>query len=341
VSEVEKVIMGSDTDNNLQTRAIEWHVRLRHGDDAAWDAFADWLAQDLRHREAYEAIEQTDLAIDPLLRHVVFPETAHDAVKSTGTPVPESPPRSLPRSLPPSRRWRLAGGVLAASIAVVVAFLPQLASSRYEVTTGPGQRQTVALDATTQVMLNGSTRMTFDRKNPRFASLASGEALFRVHHDDAKPFTLEVANNRIQDVGTVFNVVRDSSQVRVAVAEGKVIYSTQAQAVPLDAGQALLARSDSATVRVTTTPITSVGAWQNGRLVYSGEPLSQVAADLGRSLGVNIVVSPTIVDRPFSGAIVLDGAGPEQLKRLKLALNVDLEAGPTGWTMKPVDDGGR
>ena len=318
-------------DNNLQTRAIEWHVRLRHGDDATWDAFADWLAQDPRHREAYEVIERTDLAIEPLLPKAVFPETAHDADHETTTSTPVFR----------SRRWWLAGGALAASIAAVAVLVPQLVSGRYEVTTGPGQRQTVALDATTQVMLNGSTRMTFDRKNPRFASLTDGEALFRVHHDNAKPFTLEIGNNRIEDVGTVFNVVRDSTQVRVAVAEGKVIYTTQAQAVPLDAGQALLARADSATLHVTTTPIVSIGAWQKGRLVYSGERLSQVAADLGRSLGVHIAVSAAIEDRPFSGAITLDGMGPEQLKRLSLALNVDLEGGPAGWTMKPLDDGGR
>jgi transmembrane sensor len=321
--------MGSGTGNNLQTRAIEWHVRLRHGDDATWAAFEDWLALDPRHREAYEVIEQTDLAIEPLLPHVVFPETADDADKPADTPM------SL------LRRWWLVGGALAASIAAVVTFLLPLVSNRYEVTTGPGQRQTVELDATTQVILNGSTRMTFDRKNPRFASLASGEALFRVHHDNAKPFTLEIGNTRIQDVGTAFNVVRDSSQVRVAVAEGKVIYSTPAEAVSLGAGQALLARSDSAPLRVTTTPIASVGAWQKGQLVYSGEPLSQVAADLGRSLGVHIVVSSAIADRPFSGAIALDGAGSEQLERLKAALNVNLEAEPKGWTMKPIDDGGR
>jgi transmembrane sensor len=320
-------------DNNLQTRAIEWHIRLRRGDDATWDAFADWLAQDPRHREAYDVIERTDLAIEPLLPKAVFPETAQGADRATIT--------SKNTAVSGSRRWWLAGGALAASIAAVALLLPQLASGRYEVTTGPGQRQKVALDATTQVMLNGSTRMTFDRKNPRFASLTAGEALFRVHHDNAKPFTLEIGNNRIKDVGTVFNVVRDSTQVRVAVAEGKVIYTTQAQAVPLDAGQALLARADSATVRVTTTPIVSIGAWQNGRLVYSGERLSQVAADLGRSLGVHIAVSPAIEDRPFSGAITLHGASPEQLKRLSLALNVDLEEGPTGWTMKPLDDGGR
>ena len=355
--------MGSDTDNNLQTRAIEWHVRLRHGDDATWDAFADWLAQDPRHREAYEVIERTDLAIEPLLAQVVSPVVSQavssavspaaareiaPAVDGTTTPRASQARRwwlvaGAPASR--SRQWWVAGGALAASIAavavLVAVFLPQSAANRYQVSTGPGQRQTVALDATTEVMLNGSTQMTFDRNNPRFASLASGEALFRVHHDNARPFTLEIGNNRIQDVGTVFNVVRDSTQVRVAVAEGKVIYSTQAQEVPLRAGQALSAQSDSTTLRVTTTPIGSVGAWQNGHLLYSGERLSQVAADLGRSLGVHIVVSPTIADRPFSGAIVLEGAGSQQLERLKLALNVDLEAGPTGWTMKPLDDGGR
>jgi len=363
--------MGADTDNNLQARAIEWHVRLRHGDDATWDAFADWLAQDPRHQEAYTAIEQVDLAIEPLLAQLKFApvaprmgdlqtaqiapdaRSAHKAQSTRdGQPVGDAaaarPVPATTASLPPtatpvsrSPRWWLASVALAASIAAVVAFYPQLASSRYEVTTAPGQRQTIALDSTTQVLLNGATRITFDRKNPRFASLASGEALFRVHHDNAKPFTLEIGNSRIVDVGTVFNVVRDSSQVRVAVAEGKVTYNTQAQTLPLDAGQSLLARSDSATLRVTTAPIASVGAWQAGRLVYSGERLSQVAADLERSLGVHIVVSPIIADRPFSGTIVLDGVGSKQLEHLKVALNVDLEAGPTGWTMKSLDNGDR
>ena len=330
VSQVTRVLMGSSMDNNLQTRAIEWHVRLRYGDEATWDAFADWLEQDPRHRVAYEAIEQADLAIEPLLPQVVFPETQRVADAPESTPVSRS------------HRWWLAGGALAASIAALVVFLPQLASSRYEVTTGPGQRQTIALDATTEVILNGSTRMTFDRKNPRFAALASGEALFRVHHDNARPFMLELGNNsRLQDVGTVFDVVRDSSQVRVAVAQGEVIYSAQARETSLSAGQALLAHSDSATVSVITIPVAAIGAWQDGRLIYTGQPMSQVAVDLGRALGVQITVSSAIANRPFTGVIALDGAGSGQLERLKVALNVDLVAGPTGWTMKPVDDGSR
>jgi transmembrane sensor len=321
VSEDKKGGQGREMNNSLHRRAIEWHVRLRDGDDATWAAFAQWLEEDARHRQAYDAIEQTDLALEPLLPQVGFPKDTQADAR-------------------PARRWWVAGGALAASIIAVLLFLPQLRSSRYEVSTVPGQRRTIVLDATTQVLLNGATRMIFDRENPRFAALTSGEALFRVRHDTAKPFTVEVGSVRIKDVGTVFNVVSDSGQVRVAVGEGEILYSTQSKEVPLAAGQALWGASDSATVHLSTAAPASVGAWQRGLLVYSGEPLSQVAADLGRSLGVPITVSSAIEARPFSGVIVLEGAGPQQLARLRLALHVDLEIGAAGWTMKPLKDGG-
>lgn len=320
--------MGSEFETSLQMRAIEWHVRLRDGDDATWEAFVDWLAQSADHRKAYEAIERADQAIEPLLPAVVvFRESTRNAAEPTRT------------AAQPSRRWWAAGVGLAASIVTALVLVPRLASGRYEVSTQPGERQTVALDSTTQVTLNGATRMTFDRHNPRFASLESGEALFRVRHDDAHPFTLEIGSDRVRDLGTVFNVVRDHGGLRVAVAEGKVVYSSPTRTVPVNPGQDLLAQSGSGDVRLTTIPISAIGAWENGRLVYSGAPLAQVAVDLGRSLGVQIVVSPDIEGRLFSGAIVLKGAPAEQLERLKMALNVDLVARPQGWTMKPVDNG--
>jgi transmembrane sensor len=321
--------MGSGTDNSLQIRAIEWHVRLRDGDDATWEAFAGWLAQDPRHGRAYEAVEQMDLALEPLLPQLVLTDS---------TPAVDSP---VAGPAAKSRRAWLVGLTLAASIAAGIAFLPQLTPSRYEVTTGPGQHQTVRLDTTTEILLNGSTRLTLDRKNPRYALLSSGEALFRVRHDAAQPFTLEVGGNRIQDVGTVFDVVREASELRVAVAEGQVVYHTRSNAVSLHAGQALSDRSGSGELRVIPTPVASVGAWESGHLVYSGEPLSRVAVDLGRALGITVVVAPSIAERPFSGAIVLSGSGPEQVKRLGVALSVNLQAEATGWTMKPLDDSGR
>jgi transmembrane sensor len=324
---MKEVVMGSEAQESVRAQAIEWHIRLRHGDDATWEAFAAWLAENPRHAEVYDEVEQTDLAIAPLLPEVIFREAANDA------DLPLDPP------VAGWRRWGLAGGVLAASVAAAIIFAPQFMNSRYEVATGPGQRQVVTLDAGTRVMLNGSTRMAFDRKDSRFASLVAGEALFEVRHDSARPFKLEVGDGRVEDLGTVFNVVRDAGEVRVAVAEGEVLYRSGKEAVPLQAGEALVDQPSLSPIRVTRTSITSVGAWRQGRLVYTGEPLSLVATDLGRALGVHIIVSPGISDRPFSGAIVIDGTGTNQLRRLMPALNVTFEAGPDGWTMKPAGAG--
>lgn len=321
--------MATEAQDMIQARAIEWHIRLRNGGDDVWEAFAVWLAEDPRHGEAYDAIERIDHAIEPMLTDMVFREAANDSDELATPP------------LRPTRRWLLGGGVLAAAIVTALTLGPWLISSRYGVVTAPGERRTVTLDPGTQVVLNGSTRMTFDSKDARFAELAQGEALFQIRHDSVRPFVLRLGDNRVEDAGTVFNVVRSPSEVRVAVAEGKVIYNPDSDRIALDPGQALADRDGFIGIRVTRVPVQAVGAWERGRLSYIGDPMSQVADDLSRALGVRIIVALSLSDRPFSGSIILNGKGPEQIRRLERALNVRLEQGPEGWTMKPANGAGR
>jgi transmembrane sensor len=315
--------------DQIRMRAIEWHVRLRDGDGDEWEAFSDWLAEDPRHGEAYDRIEASDHAIEPLLPGLVFREGANDG----GVAEHEIAGRAVRPSW--TRRWVAAGFVAAASVAAVMLILPSVGPDRYLVQTATGEKQTVTLDPETRVVMNGGTTMQFDRNDPRFASLVSGEALFRVRHDEAKPFTLHVGENLVRDVGTVFNVVNAPDGIRVAVSEGKVIYNPDAERVALNPGQALVASAGNPAVRVVDVAKDSVGAWERGRFIYNGEPLSQVAADLERSLGVPIAVDAAIAGRAVSGSIVLDGKGPSQIERLKYALDVSIITGAVGWTMKP------
>nr|WP_263282718.1 FecR domain-containing protein [Sphingomonas nostoxanthinifaciens] len=190
-------------------------------------------------------------------------------------------------------------------------------------------------------MLNGATRMTLDHKDPRFAALDRGEALFRVRHDPARPFRVQVGEAHVEDVGTVFDIIRDGRETRVAVAEGSVRYAAGGTSTPLGAGQAIVDRGG--VVQLAEVSRAAVGGWQGGRLIYSGQSLSQVAADLSRFLGTDIVVSSLLADRPFSGAIVLDprASAADQRQRLAVALDVALEVGTQGWTMKPPARAGR
>ena len=312
--------------DQIRTRAIEWHVRLRDGDGAEWEAFSDWLAEDIRHGEAYDRVEASDQDIEHILPSLVFREAANDggAVENENAVRPAW-----------TRRWVVGGLVAAASVAAVMFVLPSVGTDRYSVQTATGEKRTVTLDPQTRVVMNGGTTVQFDRNDPRFASLVTGEAMFHVRHDEAKPFTLHVGENLVRDVGTVFNVVRSAGGIRVAVSEGKVIYNPDAERVALNPGQALFAPAGSANIRVENVSRDAVGAWEQGRFIYDGEPLSQVAADLERSLGVKISVDATIANRAVSGSIVLDGKGPSQIERLKYALDVSIITGPAGWAMKP------
>lgn len=315
--------MNSDTQHDDLTRAAEWHVKLRCGDDEIWADFAVWLAEDPAHVAAYDVVEGADADLDVLLPQISFGEAAADEL-----PLPAVPRRRR-------HYWGYGVTAFAASVVVAVALVPHFGDRRYEIETKRGESRTIVLNDTTQVTLNGATRMTFDRRDTRFAALISGEALFRVRHDDKRPFSVEIGRNRITDVGTVFDVVNDAHALRVAVAEGAVRYEARSAAVLLRAGQSLVGRANSGVVRVTAVSPATVGSWTQGRLTYSGEELHVVAADLARSLGIDIDVSPAIRRRPFTGTLVVERGDPGQLQRLAEALDVRLTRTSGGVSMEP------
>lgn len=320
-----------ETRDDIDTQAIIWHVRLRRADIAERHAFDLWLAQDPRHATAFDAIREAD-------------GPQGDATETADT--------AWTTWLVDKRRW-LTGGLSVVAAAGLVVVLPHWRTQPYDVTTAAGERRVVALDAGTRVTLNGDTRMRFDRRDPRVAALIQGEALFQVRQDPARPFRLDVAGRTVEDVGTIFNVVSDPDEVRVAVAEGAVIYNPDREGIRLHPGQGLVDAATSDTIRLVETPATSIGGWRNGQFRYAATPLSTVAADLSRALGIRITAAPALAARPFTGTITLDGdgdgggdgggsdggsdgGGTDQLDRLMPALDARLVRGPDGWTMTPL-----
>ena len=59
--------MEQQTSSGVRADAIEWHIRLRHADDAMWEDCATWLEADAAHVEAYDAVERDDDGLDRLL----------------------------------------------------------------------------------------------------------------------------------------------------------------------------------------------------------------------------------------------------------------------------------
>ncbi|MCZ9336070.1 FecR family protein, partial [Klebsiella pneumoniae] len=60
-------------------------------------------------------------------------------------------------------------------------------------------------------------------ESERALMLEAGEALFQVAKDTARPFIVRAGAGETQALGTVFAVRRSGEDVRVVVAEGRVM----------------------------------------------------------------------------------------------------------------------
>ena len=310
-------------DRHDDEAAVEWVVRLRDPAFADWHTFTAWLEADPRHNELYERAALADRDLGEVLAAATFlPAPSNDD--------PAQQPRS-PR--PTLALWS------ATAVALVVAFtaypMLQHRDTVYEVTTALGEQRNIALADGTRIELNGSTRLTLRRGDTRLARLTAGEATFTVVHDVASPFTVQVGGDRVQDVGTVFNVARTGAVIDVGVAEGAVVYNPGAEAVTLTAGQTLqVAPATGHLVRGTTAPDT-IGAWRRGRLVYYGTRIDRVAADVSRYLGVPVTADAAVAQRTFDGVVVLDHDPKRLFARLGPLLDLAASRSEQGWRLAP------
>ncbi len=303
----------------MESAALDWVIRLRDPAFDGWEDFEAWLAADPTHAETYQRFAVADRDMADLL------VSAPPAPRPLIAPAPQR--RSITR-----RGWM--GGAIAASITAVVGIgMIQSQPALYVVKTAPGERRTVTLDDGSKIAMNGNTVLTLDRKDARYATLDRGEALFDVVHDDDAPFRVMVGDSTLVDVGTRFNVLREGRTTAVQVAEGAVIYNPDSTAVRLDAGRTLRAIDGDALLALGNVTPASVAGWKDGRLIYDGQTMAEVAADLTRWSGQPVRVDPRVAEQRFRGVLSL-GDG-EDIVGLAPLLEVDVRKRGLEWVLSP------
>jgi transmembrane sensor len=282
--------MPTDTRGAAEARAIDWVIRQRDPGFADWDGFAGWLAEDAAHAETYDAIASLDLELDAL------PKTPMPATLIIDTPARR-----------PSRRAWFGGAIAAALVGAVSLSSLGVFGNANRIETQAGEHRTLTLADGSRIEINGASVVELDKDRPRFARLASGEAMFHVVHRDGDPFVVEAGASQIVDLGTAFNVVRRNRATSVAVSEGIVVYNPGKDNVRMNAGKAIDAHDDDKEPpAVRDVDVGSIGGWRTGLLVYNGTPLAVVAEDLRRTAGMDVTIAPDAADLSFRGALIVD-----------------------------------
>lgn len=164
---------------------------------------------------------------------------------------------------------------------------------RVIIASGADQRDVfVTLRDGSKVWLNRNSKLIYKNSlsgETRNVKLI-GEAFFDITPDPARPFIIDAGQANVKVVGTSFNVITSNkdNEVEVFVRTGKVMLSDPSGV------QNIMVEPGSVGVMGKSTPTSLVNenrnymAWKTDTLVYQGEKLDVVFADLKRVFDINI-----------------------------------------------------
>jgi len=308
---------------DIEAQAAAYLRRRETGDWQGADqaALDTWLSQSDSHCVAFWRLEA---AWDRAQRLSALNSSAPEEI---------APPRST--FLPLMLKIAAVAGVAAIIGAASINFLPHPQERTYR--TALGGRETVSFADGSRIELNTDTvlraRMTTDQ---RIVWLDKGEAYFQIKHDPTHPFIVMAGKHRVTDLGTQFDVRRDSTRLQVAVVQGRVTFDTpEAQA---SSQVALLRPGDVATATANAISLSKKTAeelatelgWRRGVLVFYDTPLGEAAAEFNRYNREKIVVSESAARVPVVGTFpTYDVEDFARLAHLALGLHVERHGSET------------
>jgi ferric-dicitrate binding protein FerR (iron transport regulator) len=156
-----------------------------------------------------------------------------------------------------------------------------------------GSRISFALPDGTKGWLNSGSSLEYNMpfSNNRRIAL-NGEAWFDVIHDSEHPFEVAAGNSKIKVLGTRFNLnaYPDEKYIEVALEEGKVEFTTPGlvSGIELKPDERLVFSNDS--ININVTDASKFAGWKEGKLIFRGDTMEEVARRMSRWYNVNVEV---------------------------------------------------
>ncbi|UAL08892.1 FecR domain-containing protein [Caulobacter segnis] len=297
---------GKERHDDPASMAATWFARLQGDDVSPQDRrdFQQWLKADTRHGTAWDDVraawdDLSGLEDDPALA----------ALRADALGAGEGAPRRLDR-----RTLGLAAAGLVAAVGGTVLGRRWLdgekaaspAADEPVFTTAVGERSTFRLADNSVVTLSTDSAVRVNHwGKERRLTLLRGQAYFQVAKDPSRPFVVAAGDKRVTAVGTAFDVRLEPGKLSVTLVEGRVrIAGASPQGerrVEMSAGSRFVA-ADRADWAIATVDTAKEAAWLQGRLVFDGEPLSSVVAEMNRFSERKLsLADPALAATPVSG----------------------------------------
>lgn len=287
----------------MREEASLWCVRTSEGlDDSARQEFEAWLNRDPRHERAYLAAVALWRLTERRATEPEFLMLRRD---------------SLTRAHRAGRRrwnggppliWGIAAALVATvgltvTAAAILAPRKETPAAVQTWATAAGQRRLVELSDGSKIRLDGSSIVSVRySRATRELILAKGQASFEVAKNPERPFTVTAGGRTVLATGTAFSVDMLSSRVVVTLMHGRVsvfrhglppldgpVSELGREGIQLLPAQQLIIGADGGAER-RAVDLAEATSWEQGKLVFDDEPLSQAVERVNRESATEIVL---------------------------------------------------
>lgn len=224
------------------------------------------------------------------------------------------------------RKWRNIAAVVLALISVGISAYywgmenivvePQeiLSELPARIITPMGSRSEVVLPDGTHVWMNSGTKLSFiyDKKEMVRNATLDGEAYFEVARDTSRPFVVQTKKLQVKVLGTKFNMKAYSEDhlENVSLLSGRVNVSLEQnmeKEYELFPNNQLNLNVETDDINLQPFSGADVIAWIHGEYRFSNLKFQQIAKDLERKYGVEIIIkSKRLANESFSGVFPAD-----------------------------------
>jgi len=178
--------------------------------------------------------------------------------------------------------------------------VPDPLASLMEKRNAKGTKSIIQLPDGSKIWLNADSKLKYPEvfKGDTREVYLNGEAFFDVARNPGRPFIIHLANGMVRVLGTSFNVRAYDNEpvVETSVATGRIAFIPKYKTSHKKQDTVYLAPDhkasyvfDSEELNTGTTSSKEDKAWTEGKLIFRGMTMEQIAVELERNFGKKVV----------------------------------------------------